>query len=87
MNVYTVSFLSVSVYPPVTAASVAYRPSGAVNDPFVFFPNPTCWPSGYVTTIVWVLPDESLLPGLTVMSSSDDQAAPNAPVTRGSRLL
>ena len=49
-NVYTVWFLSVSVYPGDAAANVAYRPVGGLNDPSTARPKDTSCPSGYVTT-------------------------------------
>src|SRR5215469_10455144 len=80
VKVYTVSFLSVSVNPPVTERSIANRPAGAEYEPSEFFPKPTTDPSGYVT---FTEPDSTV----TRASKMLDQDAPNAPAVRGSSEL
>ena len=87
VNRYTVALLSVSEYPPPdTATNVANLPAGGVNEPSPLRPYPICCPSGYVTTTDCTVPELSFC-STADASNTLDQPVPNAPPTRGSRLL
>src|SRR5580765_6520849 len=91
VNEYTVASLSVSVYPitvlPLsTAARVAYRPDGGVNDQFALRPNTTSCPFGYVTCTADTAPAGSRI-CVARESSMLVHPVPNALPRRTSRLL